>query len=256
MLKKMTTISAVIAAKNEEDKIEKCLQHLNWVNEIIIIDNGSTDNTAKLCRKYTQKIYYHNKPALIPFLQNLGIQKASQEWVIIVDADVIVPTKAKEEILNKINSAKHDGYYLRHVTYFLGKQLSSPYFGEHNILKLFKRTKGYFKCEHPHEPITFSGKNIGHINERLLHYAHPSISTFLRKLDKYSTEDAIKRARTENYNLFQIFIIPTAAVMYYFFARKGYLDRTRGLIYCCLLGFRLFLERAKIWEIRHLRGNH
>ena len=144
----MSTISAVIAVKNEADKIEKCLKHIQWADEIIIVDNGSSDGTVEICKKFTQKIYCHNAPALIPFLQNIGIRKATKEWIIIVDADVIVPESAKKEIIEKIGLPEYDGFYLKHVTYFLGKPLLSPYFGEHEILKLFRNTKGYFKGEY------------------------------------------------------------------------------------------------------------
>ncbi|MBI4016103.1 MAG: glycosyltransferase family 2 protein [Candidatus Aenigmarchaeota archaeon] len=248
----MVTISAVVVAKNEEDKIEKCLNHLQWVDEIIIIDNGSTDNTVELCRKYTYNIHSYNKPVLIPFLQNIGIQRATKDWVIIIDADVIVTKEAKEEIIEKINLGTHDGYYLKHVIFFLGKPLRSPYFGEHNIMKLFKRTKGYFKGEYPHEPITFSGKSIGFIDEKLLHYAHPTISTFLKKLDKYTTEEAKKN--TKQHNFFQVFGTPILAIFHYFFFRKGYLDGLRGFVYCCMLGLYMFVGRLKTWEIKYYKS--
>lgn len=247
----MATITVVVVAKNEEDKIESCLQHLFWCNEIIIIDNGSNDKTVEICRKYTNNIFSHNKPALIPFLQNIGIQKATKEWVIIIDADVIVTEKARDEIIHKINSGVHDGYYLKHVIFFLGKPLRSPYFGEHNIMKLFKRTKGYFKGEYPHEPITFNGTSIGNIKEKLLHYAHPTIASFLQKMNKYTSEDALKHHEEygRRYDLFQTFIIPPLSVFHYFFLRKGYLDGMRGFIYSCLLAMYMFVERIKTWEV-------
>lgn len=249
----MVTISAVVVAKNEEDKIEKCLDHLRWVNELIIIDNGSTDDTVELCKMYTNKIYSHPYPALIPFLQNIGIQKATKDWVIIIDADVIVTKEAKDEIIEEINSGKHDGYYLKHITFFIGKPLRSPYFGEHDIMKLFRRTTGYFKGEYPHEPIEFSGRSAGFINEKLLHYAHPTISTFLKKLDKYTTEEAKKNAKIIRHNFFQIFVTPILAIFYYFFLRKGYLDGLRGFVYCCMLGAYIFFGRLKMWEIKYYK---
>lgn len=242
------TISSIVVVKNESDKIEYCLDHLRWTNEIIIVDNGSTDNTVELCKKYTKKIYSHDKPELIPFLQNLGIQKATKDWVIIIDADVIVAEDAKNEILQKINNEDFDGYYLKHIIYFLGKPLSSPYFGEHNILKLFRRGKGYFKGEYAHESLTFSGNKIGNIKNPLFHFAHPKISDFIKKMNKYTSEDALRNYKTKKYNFFQIFIVPVLAPLFYFFFRKGHLDGMRGFLYCCLLGLYMFCERVKITE--------
>lgn len=241
------TVAAIIAVKNEEHQIQTCLEHLNWVNEIIIIDNGSTDKTVEICKRYTQKIYSHPKKELIPFLQNLGIQKATKDWSIIIDADVIVTEKARNEILQKIKNPLIDGYYLPHRQYFLGKPISSNYFGRHKILKLFKRQKGYFEGKRPHEPLTFHGKT-GHIKEELIHYSHPSIEKFIEKMNKYTSEEAKNNKR--KITLFTLLGTLVFTLPHYFFLREGYKDGVRGLIYSTLLTINKIIEEAKTWELQ------
>lgn len=251
----MITLSAVIAVKNEAHQIRYCLEHIKWADEIIIIDNGSTDDTAKICKEYTKKVYSYNKPALIPYLQNIGIQKATKDWILILDADVIVPEKAKEEILQKIQHKEYAGYYLPHKMVAFGEEMKYALFC--NILKLFRNGCGYFDAQSAHCTLRIKGK-IGRLKNNLLHYAHPDIETFVRKMNLYTTQDAKKiiangkggllNKKIKKIGLYLLLIEPFLYTNYLLFKKKYYKDGKHGLIISMLMGVYLFLERAKIVE--------
>ena len=78
----MQKISAVITAYNEEKNIEKCLKSLKFVDEIIVVDNNSTDKTLEIAKKYTDKLYSRkNNPENIDIQKNFGFEKATNDWV-------------------------------------------------------------------------------------------------------------------------------------------------------------------------------
>lgn len=254
----MTTISVVIAAKNEADKIRTCLDHVTFADEIIIIDNGSADNTVKICRQYTDKIYSYKKPALIPFLHNLGIQKATKEWTLILDADVIVPKEAGEEILKRIQNPTYVGYYLPHRMVAFGKVMKYALFC--NILKLFRNGYGTFDCSNAHCTLKIKGK-IGKIKTSLLHYAHPNIETFIRKMNLYTSQDAQKinetgkggllNKRLQTVTVYDVLFEPFLYALYLYTVKKYYKDGIYGLILSILNGYYLFVERAKVVELQN-----
>jgi hypothetical protein len=198
---------------------------------------------------------------LIPELQQKGIGKTTADWVIVLDADVLVPKEAQKEILEKITDSSVDGYYLRHKNYFLGKPLEC-HFGEHKILKLFRNGKAEFEGKHAHEAIMFTGRDIGTIENFLIHNAHPSISVFLRKANLYSSQDAKKLAKGEKAGIakrgmvdpgFYEFIISPVLYFLNFYLRRGaYKDGLRGLILSVLFSYYIFLETAKVFEIKNV----
>ncbi|MFA6889295.1 MAG: glycosyltransferase family 2 protein [Candidatus Woesearchaeota archaeon] len=253
------TISAVLTVKNEEGIIENCLDKLTWVDEIIIIDNNSTDNTVKICKKYTNKIYTISETLLIPELQQKGIEKATKKWVIILDADVIVPNQAAEEIQQQINLGIYDGFYLIHQNYFLGKPLRG-HFKSHNILKLFKRGKGHFPGNAAHESIIFLGTQVGIIKTPLIHNSHPNINTFIRKANLYSSQDAVNlvdkevvgilHKKVRKLTFYKLFIEPILYFFHFLLIRKAIITGYRGFILSGLFSMYLFMERIKMYELK------
>lgn len=252
------TISVVLAVKNEERIIKACLDAVkDWDDEIIIIDNGSTDKTVEVCKKYTKKIYSSPQKGLIPVLQNNGIEKATKDWVLILDADVIVPKEAAAEIQQKIQQKDYGGYYLLHKTYIMGKFMKSP-FWTFPILKLFRRGSAHFEGKSAHEAITFQGK-AGFIQNPLLHYSHPSLEIELKKFNLYSSQDAqiistkkeggLLKRKINKVNLFHLIIQPFFYFIYLLFYRKGYKDGIHGVIVDSMMAFYLFFETAKVWEL-------
>lgn len=251
------TISVVIPVKNEEKIIQECLNAITWVDEIIIIDNGSTDKTVEICKKAGCKVFSYPQKILIPALQNMGMKKATKDWILILDADVVVPKEAAEEIQKRIQTEDFDGYYLLHKTYIMGKFMKSS-FWTFPILKLFKRGVASFPECSAHEPVLFHGK-AGKIKNALLHYSHPSLELEVKKLNKYSSQDAklmfekkkggqLKR-EIRNVNLYHLLVQPFIYFVYLFFYRGGYKDGIHGCIVGTMMAFSIFSESVKVWEL-------
>src|SRR3989344_5707400 len=90
-------LAAIVLTKNASDKIENCLKSLhNWVDEIIIVDGESTDNTLPICKKYTDKIFVRSFKSFAED-RNFGADQAQSDWILQLVADEIIPSSFKEK---------------------------------------------------------------------------------------------------------------------------------------------------------------
>ena len=95
----MIKISAVIIVYNEEKYIQACLETLKpVVDEIVIVDSGSTDNTTSICKQYTENITTQLFKGFGPQKQ-IGISNASHEWILQLDADERLSVNLQQELL-------------------------------------------------------------------------------------------------------------------------------------------------------------
>src|SRR5690349_19797214 len=98
-------ISVVIISKNEEERIKACLESVKWADELILVDNGSTDSTLEIAKKYTDKVIIL-KNQDFSVIRNKGMMEATGEWVLYVDSDERVLDSLKEEILQLVQTEK------------------------------------------------------------------------------------------------------------------------------------------------------
>src|SRR3989339_1575598 len=117
-------ISAIIITKNEEEMIEGCLRSLSWVDEIIIIDSYSIDRTVDICKNFTKKIYQFNFKEFAD-QKNKGINKASGNWILVIDADERVSVSLRNEIKKTLsNKNYYNAFEIPFCNYFLGKKMN------------------------------------------------------------------------------------------------------------------------------------
>ena len=124
-------ISVIILTKNEEKNLKKCLESVKWCDEIIIIDDNSTDKTIEIAKKYKVTIYPHPLNNNFSNQRNFGIFKAKNEWILFVDADEIVSDALTYEISNAIhlkdqNLRNFNGFYV--VKYSIIKKCKQKIF--------------------------------------------------------------------------------------------------------------------------------
>lgn len=259
---KKPTISAVVAVKDEEKNIKECLEGIKgWVDEIIIVDDNSSDNTIKIAKRYTNKIFRRARPKdkSVESNKNFGFSKATKDWILLIDADERIPKETKKEILKKITSSEYDGYSFKFQTYVCGKLLKSPFWENMRIIRLFKCNKGHYSKCAPHELITLNGK-LGQLANPFIHYAHPTISSLVKKCDSYSTQNAYQIAKEgkggllnkkiKRIGFYNLLVDPLLYTLFLYFWKQNYRDGILGLIISVIFGYSLFLERAKVLELK------
>ena len=244
-------ISAVISAFNEEGKIEDCLKSLKgFVDEIIFIDNSSSDKTVQIAKKYTDSVFIvPNDPVMLNRNKNLGFTKAKGQWVISIDADERVTPELAREIRKAIPNASYEAFELPRKNIIFGKWIQhSIWWPDYNV-RLFKKGFGKFPLKHVHEKLGVQGRT-GRLSNPLIHYNYQTVSQFIKKLDNTYTESEAENfiISGKNINWYDAIRWPVGDFVKTFFLESGYKDGFHGLILSELQAFYSFIFFAKVWE--------
>lgn len=251
----MSKISVVISAFNEEKNIEKCLKSLSFADEIVVVDNQSTDKTEDLAKKYTKNVFTQkNNPKQIDIQKNFGFEKVTGDWILSIDADEEVTPELKDEIKKILNSkpssiANINGFWIPRKNFMFNKWIkeNTGWYPDYQ-LRLFRKGKGKYKSQHVHEDLEVAGETE-RLKEHLIHHNYDSISQYVQKVMIYAPNEA--ENKLENGYIFSYFDairFPLADFLNWFFARKGYKDGFHGFILALMQAFYHFLVFAFIWE--------
>ncbi len=214
-------LSVVIITHNEEENIRECLESVLWADEIIVVDSDSTDRTEEICRAC--KVNFIKEPWKGFALQkNSAIEKATQSWILSLDADERVTPELRAEITTVMESNNpKDGYFIARKNFFLGRWIKRcGWYPDYN-LRLFQRGKGLFGIREVHEAVKLNGV-AGHLEFPMEHYTYKSLEDFMARLDRYSTlaaQELLKEKKT--YGILHIMFRPfyTFINMYYIATR-------------------------------------
>ncbi len=191
-MEKINTLSITLIVKNEAHHIRRCLDSIAWADEIIILDSGSTDDTVKICKEYTQHVYETDWPGF-GIQKNRALEKATGKWVFSIDADEWLSDDLKEEIKQTINNTSGTIFSIPRRTQYFGEWLYHGDAGNDRVLRLFKRGTTKFTNDIVHESIKTSGHQVTRLKYFLLHDSYDTIETLIDKMNQYSTLSAKMR---------------------------------------------------------------
>jgi len=229
-------ISVLIHTFNEERNIRNCLETVKWADEIIIVDMYSDDKTVEIAMEYTDKVYFFERVGYADPARQYALEKAKNEWVLVVDADEIVPLKLKNKLLEIIKNDIADVIYIPRNNYFFGKVLKGTGSGalQDRQPRFFKKS---FVSFTPAIHRFFQIKKDARIyfiknpEEGFVHFSYIDVEHFLEKFNKYTTieaenmYDGIKPVPS----LIKFFLIKLVReFLYRFVKRKGYRDGIYG----------------------------
>jgi len=241
-------VSVIIITHDEAPRIPDCLRSVQWAREIIVVDGGSTDGTPDICRDFGARVFEEDWKGYAA-QKNSALDKASQPWVLSLDADERVTGESAEEmrrVLGGPNPAR--GYSIPRKNYFAGRRIRYGGWYPDRSVRLFQRGAGRFEERAVHERVRVDGV-VGTLRHPLLHYTYSGISDFLRRADRYSSLSAEEYARQGRptgplrmlgHSLF------TFLQMYVL--KLGFLDGYHGFLLACLYSHYTFVKYAKLKE--------
>ena len=242
----MAKISACIISYDEENKIEDCLKSLlPVVDEIIVVDSNSTDNTIKIAEKYTDKIFSQKFLGHIE-QKNLAISKASHEWVISLDCDERLTRELQQSILAiKDNLDGADAYCMPRKTFYVYRWLNHCWYPDIKT-RLFNKNTAGWGGTNPHDKVICDGSNIVRLKGDIEHYSFDSISAHLNTIDRFTeigADELIRKNRK-----FSILSPITHSLWIFikmYFIRLGFLDGYAGLLASTLSFMHVFIKYSK-----------
>ncbi|MBI5452865.1 glycosyltransferase family 2 protein, partial [Candidatus Gottesmanbacteria bacterium] len=242
-------ISAIIITRNEEENIEKCIESLSFVDEVIVVDNDSKDDTTKIAQKLGAKIY--QVPGLdFSYLRNVGKEKAKGEWLLYIDADERVQEELAKELMERINNNPQDfsHFKLSRQNYYFHKLWPK----REQMIRLMKKEALVGWQGSLHESPLVCGK-LGKLVSPLLHYTHNDLSSMVNKTNQWSDIEATLRYKSNHPKLswWRFFRIMMWAFWRSYISERGWQVGTAGLIESIYQAFSIFITYAKLWELQN-----
>ena len=242
----MGTISAVIITRNEESNIKRCLDSIAWVNEIIVVDSRSTDNTRKIADEAGARVFDVEWRGFGP-TKGFAVEKATCDWILSIDADEEITAESMAEIKKILESdGSLHGYEIPRKTIFLGRWIKHSRWYPDYVLRLFRRESGRFTDSRIHEKVVVEGE-IGRLKNPLLHNSYPDIDTYFAKFEKYTSlkaQDLYDEGK--RFNLAGLIIKPVAAFCRHYVTGLGFLDGIEGFLIAMFSAFGVVTRYAKL----------
>jgi glycosyltransferase involved in cell wall biosynthesis len=240
-------ISATVIVKNEERNISDCLESLDFADEIVVVDSGSSDRTGEICQRYPKVRYYERAWDGFGRQKNLAADLAVNDWILNVDADERVTPELCEAI-NRADFSRYTGFRVARRNFFGGRWVRHcGWYPDFNI-RLYNRGSGRFRERAVHESVECDGL-IGMLTGDLLHYTYEGISDYLRRMDRYSTLAAVEIAARGKVPGWPALIgRPLFTFFKMYILKRGFLEGYLGFQLSILYAFYTFAKYAKVRE--------
>jgi glycosyltransferase involved in cell wall biosynthesis len=223
----MEKLSVCIIAKNEEARIGRCLESVQFADEIIVVDSGSTDATIEICKKHGARVIEQDWPGWAK-QKNRAIDAANYSWILSLDADEWMPKDAENIVRKSINNTEGtDAYFLGRRTTFLGSWIRHSGWYPDKQIRLFKKEATRFLDVPVHEKVAET-EHTTDLNLDIWHESYTSLDQWYIKNRAYTAAQA-KQQRQQRYVFMKLFAKPAYRFVQTYFVQLGILDGYRGL---------------------------
>ncbi len=242
------SLSALIVARNEQNNIKECLESLSFVDEIVVVLDRTNDDTKRITKKYTKKIF-SGSWEFEGDRRNFGIKKCCSDWVLEIDADEIVSEKLSFEIKKNILDEDIDFFYLPLLNFVSGKKIKYGWMAcmaPDGKFCLFKKNCKTWENESVHPNYNLKGKKGENFTIPMIHNMSKKISDLIVRFNRNTSLHARDLRQTKsNYNrLFSVRKIFSRFLKCYFF-RKGYKSGIIGLLVSILCSIYPYVSATK-----------
>lgn len=251
----LNKLSLVLITQNEEYTLEQCLKScVDVVDEIIILDSGSTDQTSVIAAKYNASFIHQAWLGFGP-QKHQAVQLARNDWVLCLDADECLTSELALEIRDELNHPTANAYQLVRCNKFLGRYLRHGAGYPDRSIRLFNRKIANWSSDLVHEKVEVVGGNVGLLKYDYLHNSGEDFMKYLHKQDRYTTTQALKMFEMNKpVKLSKLFFSPIVHFIKYYILKRGFLDGVAGFIHICIGSVNSFQKYAKLYALYQQRN--
>ena len=243
-------LSVVIITRDEEANIRDCLESVWWADEIIVVDSGSVDKTGEICGEFGVNFFVEPWNGFAR-QKNSAIEKATQNWILSLDADERITPELRNEI-NAIlqNNNPKDGYFIARKNFFLGRWIKRcGWYPDYN-LRLFQRGKGLFGIREVHEAVQLDGVT-GRLTNPMEHHTYKSLEDFMATARSlFNTCGPGTVEGKENIRNSTYIVPPPLTFINMYVLRLGFIEGYYGFLLSVLYAFYTFLKYIKLRELQ------
>jgi glycosyltransferase involved in cell wall biosynthesis len=240
-------LSLVIIARDAAHELADCLASAAFAAETIVVDSGSSDDTAAIAVRSGARVIEHAWEGFGP-QKNFAVGEAKHDWVLCLDADerVTPDLAAAIRALFATGGPAVAAYSIARRNRFLGRWLAhGEGYPDWNI-RLFDRRRARWSDDLVHEKVVADGP-VSRLRGDLLHASAESIDAYIAKQNRYTTVQAnLMHARGERASIMQLALSPAARFLRFYVLRLGFLDGTAGFAHIAIGAFASFLKYAKL----------
>lgn len=245
-------VTVVIAARDEAANIGQCIASVAWAREVIVVENDSVDGTVEIARA-AGAIVVSNPFVTIGGQRNAAIERASSDWILVVDADERGSVALGEEVRSAISQSSHDACRIPRRNFFMGSEIRHGGWERDRPIRLFRSNLRY-DASRVHEHVVVNGK-AGELSNTLTHEPYASIDSYLEKLERYSgwwAEDRYERGKRTG--PFSAWIRSRLRFASMYLLKLGFLDGEAGVVLAAFASMSVMTKYAMLWEMQKRGG--
>lgn len=228
-------MSVVMMTRNEAHNIKACLESLQDFDEVIVVDNGSSDETCAIVELFPNARLLLSDWKGYGGTRQVGVDAATHDWIFWFDADERMTPELMRELQSALTHASPTTVLsIPRRNFFVGHEIRGCGWSSDRVSRVFNRKTTRFDDKAVHEGLTAQEKlRIVQLQNVLLHYSYQSVRQFFRKNLNYALLAADEHARVgRSVRSWQLFLRPLWEFFRTFFLKQGFRDGLRGLIIC------------------------
>lgn len=192
-------ISAVINTKNSAETLERTLESLRFVDEIIVVDMHSSDDTRSIAKKYQAKVFLHEDVGFVEPARNFALSKASYDWILLIDADEVIPTVLAKKLKELTNKPEINGFYIPRKNNIWGVWTKHKGWWPDYQMRFFRKGTVIWSDKIHSQPEISGSTQTLEIDSQcsIEHYNYPTVSSYLQRLDRYTSIAALQKEKKQ-----------------------------------------------------------
>lgn len=246
----MASLSVTVITKNEAHNIEACLRSVMFADQLVVLDSGSTDDTAAIARSLGAEVVCSADWQGFGIQKNRALALARCDWVLSLDADERVTPELQAEIQATLNAPAFDVYALPRLSSYCGQYMRHSGWYPDRVTRLFRRQAAQFSEDLVHERVVAS-RPVGQLHSPMLHESFRNFEAVLDKANRYSTAGALSLfSQGKQASLGKALGHGLWAFIRTYFLRCGFLDGRMGLVLAISNAEGTYYRYLKLWLLQ------
>lgn len=242
----MEKLSVLITTFNEERNLPRCLQSVQFAQDVWVVDSYSTDRTPEIAREWGARFMQREYRSAAD-QKNWALDRMPPGWVLILDADESVSPALQKEILAALAAPRHTAYWIPRRTWFLDKRIDNAGWDRDGVTRLLRQDAGRYSRVLVHEVMECPG-TVGILRNYLEHRSYHSLDEYLERMLRYAKSGGLDlHRRGARAGADKIFLRPLARFMRMYLWQKGFRDGRHGFLLCVLSALQVGLKHAIHW---------
>ncbi|MCP4571107.1 MAG: glycosyltransferase family 2 protein [bacterium] len=241
-------VSVAIITRDAAPQLDRCLASLGFAAEVVVLDQGSTDDTAAVCARHGAALHQGAWQGFGPTKQAVtGL--CGRDWVLNIDSDEEVTPELAAAIAALPDEPAEAAFTVNRLSRFLGRWIRHGGWHPEHVVRLFDRRRGGFDDKPVHEAVRCEGA-VGRLPGILRHHTYETMEQYIAKLNRYTSLAAEElHARGTRTTPWSAALRAQAAFWRMWLLRAGFLDGGQGLVLALSSAFYVLSKYVKLWRL-------